>query len=224
MASPHEWEDKAILASYGKGTWVPLASVLLIATGVSLFQLPWLCVLFVPLLLFTLWFFRDPERRPDSAEDVLIAPADGRVVEIATVEEAQHIHGPATKIAIFMSVFDVHVNRSPSAGVVEWVRHEPGRFMNAVRSAAGLENERTLIALRDGKQRPLLLNLVAGLIARRIVCPLAEGDRLARGQRLGMIKFGSRVEVFIPEGQGLHVTVCLGQTVRAGRTVLGEWR
>ena len=185
--------------------------------------MPWLCAFFGAALLFVLWFFRDPERNTTAGDNALISPADGKIVEIATVPEDQHIGGPAMKIAIFMSVFNVHVNRSPSRATVEWVRHLPGQFMNAIRANAGVENEHTLVALRDGDNRPLVLNLVAGLIARRIVCALTPGDTLDRGQRLGMIKVGSRVEVFVPAEAGFHVSARLGQHVHAGKTILGEW-
>ena len=214
----------SILASYGKQTWLPLIVVLAAATVVSVFHLPWGCVVTVPGLLFVLWFFRDPERIPPASEGTLLSPADGRVVEIAAADEPDHIARRATKIAVFMSVFDVHVNRSPCEAKVEWIRHVPGSFMNAFGPRASIENERVLVALRDWEKRPVLLKLVAGLIARRIVCPLRPGDSLERGQRLGMIKFGSRVELLVPADEGFQVTVKLGQRVRAGRSVLGEWR
>ena len=185
--------------------------------------LPYVTPLPAALLLFVLWFFRDPERRSDAAQEALIAPADGRVVEIAQVEEPELIGGPALKVAIFMSVFNVHVNRAPCNLRVKWTRHLPGRFMNAIRSDAGIENERFLIA-GDMDRGPVLLKLIAGLIARRIVCRLEKGESLHRGQRLGMIKFGSRVEVFLPAESGFDVAVRLGQKVHAGETVLGQWR
>ena len=169
-------------------------------------------------------FFRDPDRVPEGGEGAVVSPADGKVVEIARVEEGEHVGGEALKIAIFMTLFDVHVNRMPCAGRVEWVRRVPGRFLNAVRAAASMENERTLVALRDGLDRRVLVKLIAGLIARRVVCPLHERERLVRGQRLGMIKFGSRVEVFLPADEAFAVRVRVGQAVAAGRTVLGEWR
>ena len=189
----------------------------------SAFIVPWVAPLFALALIFVLWFFRDPERRSKAAETALLSPADGKIVEIVEVDESEYVGGRALKIAIFMSVFNVHVNRSPSPATVEWVRHEPGKFMNAISAQAGLENEHTLVALRDGSQRPVLVNLVAGLIARRIVCAVGPGDALERGQRLGMIKFGSRVEVFLPLDSGFDVAVKLGETVQAGATVLGEW-
>jgi len=184
---------------------------------------PWGCAVLVPALFFTLWFFRDPERRADASESVVVSPADGRIVEITAANEPDHIGRPATKIAVFMSVFDVHVNRAPCGSSVEWLRHQPGRFMSALRSRASIENEHALLALRDREKRPVLLKLVAGLIARRIVCPVKPGDALNRGERLGMIRFGSRVEIYVPADEGFHVTVALGQRVRAGESILGEW-
>jgi phosphatidylserine decarboxylase len=121
-----------------------------------------------------------------------------------------------------MNVFSVHVNRAPMRCAVEWTRRRHGGFMNAIKAESGLENERVAVALRDDEGRPVLVNLVAGLIARRIVCPLKPGDRLERGERIGMIKFGSRVEVFAP-AERFQAAVRLGQAVRAGETVLGEW-
>lgn len=203
---------------------MPLLVVLGVGTVLSAVYLPWLTVLFALLLGFVIWFFRDPERLSPAPQSALVSPADGRIVEIARVDAMEHVGGAATKIAVFMSVFNVHVNRSPAKANVEWVRHEPGRYMNAIRSNAGLENEHTLIALRDVSGRPMLVNMVAGLIARRIVCATEAGRLLHRGERLGMIKFGSRVEVFLPDGEGFHVAVRLGQSVRAGRSILGEWQ
>ena len=183
-----------------------------------------LSLVFGTALLFVMNFFRDPERVAEGGPKAMISPADGRVVEIATVEESAHVSGEALKIAIFMNIFDVHVNRAPCESRVEWVRHISGSFINAVRASAGLENERTLVALRDRAGRPVLVKQIAGLIARRIVCPIKEGERLGQGQRFGMIKFGSRVEVFVPKGDDFTVGVRLGQNVYAGRTVLGEWQ
>ena len=215
----------AILASYGRSTWLPLLAALAVATAVAALWLPWGLVLTFPALAFTLWFFRDPERQAESAgPNALICPADGKVVEIAETDEPEFICGRARKIAIFMSVVDVHVNRAPCDSIVKWTRHEPGSFMNAVRARAGLENERVLIALERRNGAPLLLKQVAGLIARRIVCPLKPGERLAGGERFGMIKFGSRVEVFLPAAEQFEVAVRLGQRVAAGRTVLGAWK
>jgi phosphatidylserine decarboxylase len=239
-------EKRTILASYGWKTWLPLGLALIAASVLSAFYAPWISPIFVLGLLFTLWFFRDPERRSDAPAEALLSPADGKVVEIGAAEEPEFVGGPAHKIAIFMSVFDVHVNRSPCDASVDWTRHESGKFFNAMGPQASVENERVLVALRrrpeearragastsvqgrpeeartDGK--PLLVKLIAGLVARRIVCPLKPGDPLRRGQRLGMIQFGSRVEIFLPRSEKFEPAVRLGQSVRAGRTVLGNWR
>lgn len=214
-----------ILTGYGKSTWIPLGVILLAAIAASIYWLPWVIPLFALPLLFTLWFFRDPERRCDDTAEAVVSPADGKVVEIVSgaAQEPHHVGGSAHKIAIFMSVFDVHVNRSPVEGQVEWLRHEPGKFLNAMKSRASIENEQVLVAMRRD-DKPLLLKLIAGLIARRIVCPVQAGGRLARGQRLGMIKFGSRAEVFIPAGERFEIAVRLDQKVKAGQTVLGYWR
>jgi phosphatidylserine decarboxylase len=237
MPETPQLEKRTILASYGWKTWLPLSLALLAASALSAVYLTWISPVFVLGLLFTLWFFRDPERRSDAPPEALLSPADGRVVEIGAAEEPEFVGGPAHKIAIFMSVFDVHVNRSPCDAVVEWTRHEEGKFLNAMGPQASVENERVLVALRRGgpdesrtggpsttAQRKLLLKLVAGLVARRIVCPLKPGDSLRRGQRLGMIQFGSRVEIFLPRSENFEPAVRLGQSVRAGRTVIGNWR
>ena len=213
-----------ILSPYGVKTWAPLLLVSAAAAIACWFVFWPLSIVFGVAFLLVANFFRDPDRRTDAGEGAVISPADGKVVEIAAVEEPEHVSGPALKIAVFMNVFNVHVNRAPCEGRVEWLRHVPGRFLNAIRSNAGLENERTLIALRDRRGRPVLVRLIAGLIARRIVCAVRKGDVLARGRRLGMIKFGSRVEVFLPKADNFVVRVRLGDAVSAGRTVLGEWQ
>jgi phosphatidylserine decarboxylase len=230
-------ENRAILASYGRKTWLPLSLALLAASVASAVYWAWISPVFLLGLLFTLWFFRDPQRRSDAPPEALLSPADGKVVEIGAAEEPEFVGGPAHKIAIFMSVFDVHVNRSPCDGSVEWTRHENGKFLNAMVPQASVENEQVLVALRRGPStvaqgKPsgfpmsgkLLLKLIAGLVARRIVCPLRPGDSLRRGERLGMIQFGSRVEIFLPRSEQFEPAVRLGQNVRAGETVLGNWR
>jgi phosphatidylserine decarboxylase len=123
-----------------------------------------------------------------------------------------------------MSVVSVHVNRAPCEATVEWVKPLDGTFLNAMRAESGLENVRTLIALRRPDGTPVLMKQIAGLIARRIICPLKPGDRLRRGERFGMIKFGSRVELFIPRDKPFDAQVRLGQFVKAGETTLGVWR
>ncbi|OHB93541.1 MAG: phosphatidylserine decarboxylase [Planctomycetes bacterium RIFCSPHIGHO2_12_FULL_52_36] len=178
--------------------------------------------LFLTAIAFVFYFFRDPERPILKDERKLLAPADGRVMEIALVEEKEFLHKEATKISIFMSLFDVHVNRIPCSGRVEYLSHQDGRFLDARRKEASLENECNFIGLVADGGRRLLVKQVAGIIARRIVCPLSTGDYLEQGQRFGMIKFGSRAEVFIPKGIPCKVLVKEGQKVKAGLTVLAE--
>ena len=161
------------------------------------------------LLLFTLNFFRDPDRTPSEDRDVLASPADGRV-----------IRAEAGRLSIFMNVFNVHVCRSPVAGQVASVAHEPGRFLAAMKDAASEENERTTIVVRPSDGPPVRFVLVAGLIARRIVCRVAVGRALAAGERVGIIRFGSRVDLDIP--QGFAPAVAVGDRVVAGQTVVAR--
>ncbi|HHT9121090.1 MAG TPA: phosphatidylserine decarboxylase family protein [Candidatus Hypogeohydataceae bacterium YC41] len=178
--------------------------------------------LFLLAAAFVFYFFRDPERPILKDEKKLLSPADGRVMEIASVEEKEFLHKEATKIGIFMSLFDVHVNRLPCSGRVEYLKHLNGRFHDARTKEASAENECSFIGLVMNGGRRLLIKQVAGIIARRIVCTLSTGDYLEQGQRFGMIKFGSRVEVFIPKEIPCRVLVKEGQKVKAGLTILAE--
>ncbi len=164
-------------------------------------------------------FFRNPARRPLRLPGLALAPADGRVVEIAQLESMEGATGPVTKVSIFMSVFNVHVNRSPVAGEVVEVRHEPGAFRPAYRDETSRQNERNLVRIRMGDGHEVICVQVAGVLARRIVCWVWEGARLAVGAPLGMIRFGSRVDCYFPAG--FDVDVRVGQRVWGGETVLG---
>jgi len=176
----------------------------------------------VPLLVgvgFCLYFFRDPERQPPPDDRLVVSPADGRVLEVHAEQEEHFLHGPATRVSIFMSPLDVHVNRSPVAGTIELVRHTAGRFRAAFADKASLDNERNAVLLTTRGGRFLVVQ-IAGALARRIVCRRREGDRLARGERFGMIMFGSRVDLFLPPG--VRPAVARGDRVRAGHTVVAE--
>jgi phosphatidylserine decarboxylase len=184
----------------------------------------------LPVLLFcwgfTLAFFRDPRREPQGHAGMLTAPADGVVTDITRVEEAPFIGGPALRIGIFLSVFDVHVNRSPADGTVVWTDYRPGRFLDARHPEASSANECASIGLVvDEAVAPglkLLVRQISGLIARRIVCPLAPGVHLRRGQLYGMIRFGSRTELWLPAGVAHRLLVSPGERVRCGQTPLLE--
>jgi phosphatidylserine decarboxylase len=169
--------------------------------------------------LWVAYFFRDPVRTGERGDRLVISPADGKVVMISQVDEPTFVKGPAIRISIFMNVFNVHVNRYPVSGIVRLVQRKPGQFMNAAADAASLENEQASIGIEAGST-PVLVRQIAGLIARRIVTDAKDGDHVVQGDRMGLIRFGSRVDVFVPVGSALHVKV--GDVAFAGVTVLGE--
>lgn len=170
--------------------------------------------------VWCVWFFRDPERLIPVEPGVIVAPADGRVVAITEVAEAPLGVGPARKFSIFMNVFSVHVNRVPLAGRVRAVAYHPGRFFNAALDKASLENERMEVFMEGDDGTKVCFVQVAGLIARRIVCRLREGDRMDRGGRFGLIRFGSRVDVYVP--LDARILPSLGDRTRAGETVIAR--
>lgn len=177
-------------------------------------------LIFLGLWLFVLNFFRDPERPCPGSSEELLCPADGTVADVSDVQAPHFIPGIAVRIGIFMSVFNVHVNRSPASGTVKFVRYVPGKFHDARKRVSATENEHNLIGLETEDGQKILINQIAGVIARRIVCKARPGDTLGRGERLGMIKFGSRVEVFLPKEDNWKVTVEPGQRVKAGQDVV----
>ncbi|HOV87721.1 MAG TPA: phosphatidylserine decarboxylase family protein [Syntrophobacteraceae bacterium] len=167
-------------------------------------------------------FFRDPERIGTPGETEALSPADGKVLDVERVEDAHFFSRPSTKISIFMSIFDVHVNRVPLSGTVRGISYEKGSFMAAGRARASRENERNWLWIEAETGHDVVLTQVAGLIARRIVCWPRVGDRVIAGERFGLIRFGSRVDVYLPET--VEVTVRKGQHVYAGETVLCRLR
>lgn len=172
--------------------------------------------------LLTIWlfiFFRDPERDGPRGDQLVISPADGKVISIAPVDEAMYLHETATRISIFMNVINVHVNRYPVSGEIEVVHYNPGQFLHAGDEKASLLNEQSSVGIRSPRG-PVLVRQIAGLIARRIVTDGSPGEVVRQGDRLGMIRFGSRVDVFLRPGAVVQVK--LGQTVYAGKTVLAE--
>ena len=180
----------------------------------------WLLAFVLTLLvLWVAYFFRDPERSGPRGEHLVISPADGRVIEIKEVDEPAFIQGRAIRISVFMNVFNVHVNRYPVAGKVAYVHYNPGKFLNAAAEKASLENEQSSVGVQTAKHR-VLFRQIAGLIARRIVTYSREGDDAEQGERMGLIRFGSRVDVFVPVGS--VVKVQLGEKPIAGTTVLAE--
>jgi phosphatidylserine decarboxylase len=184
------------------------------AVLVGWFAQPAWAVLPLLLALFFLWFFRDPERAIPDGAGALVSPGDGKVtdVSVVTVDGAQQ-----TRISIFLSVFDVHVNRSPIAGVIRDVRYQRGKYLNAMNQASAEQNEQNIVRV-EGDGQVVVFKQIAGLLARRIVFTSKIGDRLERGQRVGLIKFGSRVDVLFDAAAVLQVKV--GDRVRGGASVL----
>ena len=178
-----------------------------------------LAAILTVLALWVAYFFRDPERSGERGDRLIIAPADGRVVMITEVDEPSFLHGRAIRVSIFMNVFNVHVNRYPVSGTVRHVHYNKGKFLNAAREKASLENEQMSVGIESGRTR-VLVRQIAGLIARRIANYSREGEQVAQGERMGIIRFGSRVDVFTPPGAMLRVTV--GDVTVAGTTVLAE--
>jgi len=168
----------------------------------------------VLIALFFLWFFRDPERQIPAGNGLIVSPGDGLVTETIQISTPE---GTRQRISIFLSVFDVHVNRSPIAGILTQVRYQKGQYLNAMNPASAERNEQNIVTVR-GEGIEVTFKQIAGLLARRIVFSLPEGASVERGQRVGLIKFGSRVDVILPSEAVLHVKV--GQRVRGGASVL----
>jgi phosphatidylserine decarboxylase len=180
----------------------------------------WLLAFVLTLLvIWVAYFFRDPERTGERGESLVISPADGRVIEIVEVDEPAFLKGRAIRISVFMNVFNVHVNRYPVSGRVAYVHYNPGKFMNAAAEKASLDNEQMSVGVQTPTHR-VLFRQIAGLIARRIVTYSREGDDAEQGARMGLIRFGSRVDVFIPVGSTVRAK--LGDRPIAGTTVLAE--
>lgn len=171
--------------------------------------------------LFCLYFFRNPRRRSKETGDILVSPADGHVTEINEIVEQEFLKGEAVRVAIFMSPADVHVNRAPCEGVVERVEHRRGDFALAFRKDIDKENERNYILLKCGLEHMLIVQ-IAGFLARRIICYLAAGTPVKQGDVIGMIAFGSRVDIYVPKGY--EIVVRLNEKVKAGQTTLARRR
>jgi phosphatidylserine decarboxylase len=174
-------------------------------------------MLSLALTVFTLFFFRDPERTVGQGKNVVVSPADGRVIMVKDTFEPDYLKQNMKQISIFLSVFNVHVNRAPCAGRVEVIKYNPGKFHVASADKASLENEQTAMVISDGKNR-ILVKQIAGLIARRIVCYAKPGDTLTTGERYGLIRFGSRVDIFLPKDAEVKVKV--GDRIKGARDII----
>ena len=166
-------------------------------------------------------FFRDPDRLIHDQTGGIVAPADGKVIVVDTIESSAFFNGRCKKISIFMSVFNVHVNRIPFDGVVEKIRHHPGKFFAANLDKASLQNEHNAVFLKTPDNKTICVVQVAGLIARRIICYIQPGMDLTKGQRYGLICFGSRLDVYLPDD--VDITVAVGDKVQAGTSLIGQF-
>ena len=195
---------------------LPTIVFLTLSTGAFAF-ISWIPAVIMGLILcLVIWFFRDPDRTASYKDGEFFSPADGKVVEISEAEHA--FTGAAKKVGIFMNVFSVHVNRSPCTGQVDFIEYVPGKKIAAFAPKASEINERNYVGLSTQWGRVMMVQ-IAGLVARRIVCRMRRGDVLEAGQRYGMIKLGSRVDVYLPENTAVRVK--LGDNVRAGESLIG---
>lgn len=202
------------------------AGIIALSVGAAAFRWPKplliaAAIVSVLLAVWVAYFFRDPERHGERGPALVIAPADGKVVQVMEVDEPAFMHGRAIRIAIFMNVFSVHVNRYPVSGRVTYTHYNPGKFLNAAVDKASLENEQSSVGIERGPHR-VLVRQIAGLVARRIVTYSRPGDQADQGERFGIIRFGSRVDVYLPVGSTPRVRV--GEHTSAGTTVIAELR
>ena len=182
-------------------------------------------VLVIPIIVIWFWvvaFFRDPRREGQFQPGQMCAPADGTVTEVTRLARCADVGGPAIRVGIFLSLFNVHINRSPCAAVVRSTHHQPGKYLDARHPDSGRLNESNTLVLDVSSPHagPVVVRQVAGFVARRIVCHAEPGTRLERGQRFGLIKFGSRTELIVPDVEGTDITVRVGDKVRAGVTLI----
>ena len=187
-----------------------------------LLALDWelLSIFLAVLTLLTIYFFRDPARSHLAPEKAILTPADGKVLSIEKLNNGDnHFEGKAIKISIFMSIFNAHINRIPVRGNIANLSYHPGKFFSANRNKASLYNERNIVTLETDNKRKVVFVQIAGLIARRIVCWVKKGDCVETGQRFGLIRFGSRLELYLPADSTL--TVKKGEKVKAGQTIIG---
>jgi phosphatidylserine decarboxylase len=197
-----------------------LGSAVLVTLIVAILGYTALALISLLLSLFILFFFRDPERFTAGESNSLICPADGKVIVIEKIFDDRFFHEYVHKISIFMNIFNVHVNRIPQSGTIEKIIYTPGAFYSADSDNAGLKNENCATIITGETGRKIAVVQVAGLIARRIVCWLELEDRVKQGERFGLIRFGSRVDIYIPGG--VQIAVNRGQIVRSGETLLGR--
>jgi phosphatidylserine decarboxylase len=222
---PFRWRSRLPFARWGLAELQLMGWPLLALTILNAFYCWYLAPLSAAALGLVVYFFRDPKRDVPQEPGLVVSPADGTVAEVTRLERDEFIGGPAVRIGIFLSIFNVHLNRAPVASRVLALRYAPGEFLNALRPESAQRNESMWIGLEDPSppHRRLAVRQISGAIARRIVCDLRPGEALERGQKFGMIKLGSRTELILPDMEGLSIDVAVGDRVRAGTTVLARF-
>ncbi|REK12470.1 MAG: phosphatidylserine decarboxylase family protein [Planctomycetota bacterium] len=222
---PFRWRERLPFARWGLAELQLMGWPLFVLLLVGGWFHPALALVPAVLLAFVLYFFRDPPRSVPQEPGLLVSPADGTIAEVARLDHDPFVGGPAVRIGIFLSIFNVHINRAPAAARVIRLRYEPGLFLNALNPESALKNENLTIGLEttDSPRRRMVVRQIAGLIARRIVCNLRSGELVARGHKFGMIKLGSRTELVLPDEAGLEVLTRVGQKVKGGSTVLARY-
>jgi len=214
--------DRAVGVPFAKEgfPFIGIGAGVTLATG----WLGWtgLAVVAAGLTLFTAWFFRNPPRVIPQGPGLVVAPGDGKVIAIEEEFESRYLKDRAVRITIFLNVFDVHINRIPCEGTIEDVQYQPGLFLVASKPEATLKNEQNALLIKTVEGAKVLCVQVAGLIARRIVCWVNAKDRVRRGERFGLIRFGSRMDTFLPLGTAVKVAV--GDRVKGGESLLGVLR
>ncbi|MCA9231675.1 MAG: phosphatidylserine decarboxylase family protein [Planctomycetales bacterium] len=225
---PFGWREKLPFARWGlaelqiMGWPLVLATLLLLWLGC---YWAWLAIVPATLLGLVVYFFRDPAREIPDAADAIVSPADGTVAEVTELDYYEFLGGPAVRIGIFLSIFNVHVNRAPRDTRVVEMHYKPGEFLNAMNPESALRNEYMWIGLEEmaNPARRLAVRAISGLIARRIVCTLKPGQEVRRGEKFGMIKLGSRTELILPRDQ-VQVDVVVGQKIKAGSTIVARYQ
>ncbi len=225
--NPFRWRRSIPLAPWGAAELFLMGGPLLVLTILAAAS-PWWYLALPPVVLLALivYFFRNPRRRVPQEPGLCVSPADGTIAEITLLEHDDFVGGRAVRVGIFLSIFDVHLNRSPLTARVIALRYAPGEFLNALRPESALRNENMWIALEEDSPpyRRLVVRQISGAIARRIVCELRPGEVIPRGHVFGMIKLGSRTELILPAEYGLELKVRVGQKVKAGATVVAEYK
>jgi phosphatidylserine decarboxylase len=222
---PFRWRERLPFARWGLAELQLMGWPLLGLTAALAYTVWYLAPSPGALLLLVVYFFRDPARRVPQEPGLVVSPADGKIAEVTHLDYDEFLEAPAVRIGVFLSIFDVHVNRMPVAARVIGLRYSPGKFLNALRSASAVHNEHTWIGIEEEAppHRRMVVRQISGAIARRIVCDLRPGERFARGHEFGMIKFGSRTELILPAAEDLSIEVQPGHRVKAGSSVLARY-